>query len=101
MITKRTSRDYAEALGSSWHEIEALPQPLRWTVQRVIFHLLDEPVPGPCGPFSPRRPAALAPADRYVLGEQRAVPATQRPAAHSYQAVVVMIRTENGRKPAR
>jgi hypothetical protein len=31
--------------GSSWQEIEALPQPLRWTVQRTIFHLLDEPVP--------------------------------------------------------
>jgi hypothetical protein len=24
---------------------EALSQPLRWTVQRTIFHLLDEPVP--------------------------------------------------------
>jgi hypothetical protein len=22
-----------------------LPQPLRWTVQGTIFHLLDEPVP--------------------------------------------------------
>jgi hypothetical protein len=31
--------------GSSWQEIQALPQPLRWTVQRTIFHLLDEPVP--------------------------------------------------------
>ena len=31
--------------GSSWQEIEALPQPLRWAVQRTIFHLLDEPVP--------------------------------------------------------
>ena len=30
--------------GSSWQEIEALPQPLRWTVQRTIFHLLDEDV---------------------------------------------------------
>jgi uncharacterized protein YqjF (DUF2071 family) len=29
----------------SWQEIEALPQPLRWTVQRTIFDLLDEPVP--------------------------------------------------------
>jgi hypothetical protein len=26
-------------------EVEALPQPVRWTVQRTIFHLLDEPVP--------------------------------------------------------
>jgi hypothetical protein len=24
--------------GASWDEIEALPQPLRWTVQRTIFH---------------------------------------------------------------
>jgi hypothetical protein len=31
--------------GSSWQEIEALPQPLRRIVQRTIFHLLDEPVP--------------------------------------------------------
>jgi len=31
--------------GTSWQEIEALPQPLRWKVQRTIFHLLDEPVP--------------------------------------------------------
>ena len=32
-------------------EIEALPQPLRWTVQRTIFHLLDEPVPTLADPF--------------------------------------------------
>jgi hypothetical protein len=37
--------------GSSWQEIEALPQPLRWTVQRTIFHLLDEPVPSLADPF--------------------------------------------------
>jgi hypothetical protein len=37
--------------GSSWQEIEALPQPLRWTVQRTIFHLLDEPVPALADPF--------------------------------------------------
>lgn len=30
---------------ASWQEVEALPEPLRWTVQRAIFHLLDEPVP--------------------------------------------------------
>lgn len=29
----------------------ALPQPLRWTVQRTIFHLLDEPVPTLADPF--------------------------------------------------
>ena len=37
--------------GSSWQEIEAPPQPLRWTVQRTIFHLLDEPVPALTDPF--------------------------------------------------
>jgi hypothetical protein len=37
--------------GTSWHEIEALPQPHRWTVQRTIFHLLDEPVPALADPF--------------------------------------------------
>ena len=36
---------------TSWQEIEALPQPLRWTVQRTIFHLLDEPVPTLADPF--------------------------------------------------
>jgi hypothetical protein len=35
--------------GGSWQE--ALPQPLRWTVQHVIFHLLDKPVPTLAGPF--------------------------------------------------
>jgi hypothetical protein len=37
--------------GASREEIEALPQPLRWTVQRVIFHLLDESVPSLADPF--------------------------------------------------
>jgi hypothetical protein len=37
--------------GASWQEIDALPQPLRWTVQRSIFHLLDEPVPTLADPF--------------------------------------------------
>jgi hypothetical protein len=37
--------------GQSWQQIEALPQPLRWTVQRTIFHLLDEPVPTLADPF--------------------------------------------------
>jgi hypothetical protein len=36
---------------ASWQEIEALPEPLRWTVQRAIFHLLDEPVPTLADPF--------------------------------------------------
>jgi len=29
----------------TWQQIEALPQPVRWAVQRAIFHLLDDPVP--------------------------------------------------------
>jgi hypothetical protein len=37
--------------GHSWQEIEALPQPLRWSVQRTIFHLLSEPVPSLADPF--------------------------------------------------
>ena len=37
--------------GTSWQQIEALPQPLRWTVQRTIFRLLDEPVPTLADPF--------------------------------------------------
>jgi hypothetical protein len=37
--------------GSSWQEIEALPRPLRWTVQRTIFHLLAEPIPSLADPF--------------------------------------------------
>jgi hypothetical protein len=39
--------------GASWEEIEALPQPLRWTVQRVIFHLLDDPAPSLADPIPP------------------------------------------------
>jgi hypothetical protein len=37
--------------GDTWEQIEALPQPVRWAVQRVIFHLLDEPVPTLADPF--------------------------------------------------
>ena len=37
--------------GDSWQEIEALPQQVRWTVQRAIFHLLDEPAPTLADPF--------------------------------------------------
>ena len=36
---------------SSWQEVEALPEPLRWSMQRAIFHLLDEPVPTLADPF--------------------------------------------------
>jgi hypothetical protein len=38
--------------GMSGREIEALPDPLRWTVERTIFHLLDEPVPSLADPFA-------------------------------------------------
>ncbi|HYK30534.1 MAG TPA: hypothetical protein VEV63_01190 [Streptosporangiaceae bacterium] len=33
-----------------------MPQPLRWTVQSAIFHLLDEPVPTLADPFPPDDP---------------------------------------------
>jgi hypothetical protein len=42
--------------GQSWQEIEALPQPVRWTVERTIFHLLDDPVPTLADPFPPGDP---------------------------------------------
>ena len=35
----------------AWQQIEALPQQLRWAIQRVIFHLLDEPVPTLADPY--------------------------------------------------
>ena len=31
--------------GPSWQEIEALPQPLRWTVKRAIFQVMVRSVP--------------------------------------------------------
>ena len=37
--------------GDTWQEIEALPQSVRWTVQRAIFHLPDDPVPALADPF--------------------------------------------------
>ncbi|HET9898626.1 MAG TPA: hypothetical protein VFQ44_27205 [Streptosporangiaceae bacterium] len=37
--------------GQSWLDIDALPQSIRWAVQRAIFHLLDEPVPTLADPF--------------------------------------------------
>jgi len=40
----------------SWQEIEALPESVRWTVQRVIFDLLDEPVPTLADPFPEQEP---------------------------------------------
>jgi hypothetical protein len=35
----------------AWQQIEALPQQLRWAVQRAIFHLPEEPVPALADPF--------------------------------------------------
>ena len=37
--------------GDCWQEIEALPKRVGWAVQRVIFHLLEEPVPTLADPF--------------------------------------------------
>jgi hypothetical protein len=37
--------------GDSWQEIEALPQSVRWTVQRAIFHRLEDPVPALADPL--------------------------------------------------
>src|ERR1022692_4990863 len=58
--------------GASWQEIEALPQPLRWTVQRTVFHLLDEPVPTLADPFPGNDPLSGAyelhlPADNMTI----------------------------------
>ncbi len=50
--------------GTCWQEIEALPQPLRWTVQRAIFHLLDEPT----FPQSRGFPSAVTTAFGALLG---------------------------------
>jgi hypothetical protein len=35
----------------TWDELEGLPQPLRNAAHRVIFHLLEEPVPALADPF--------------------------------------------------
>lgn len=58
--------------GASWQEIEALPEPLRWTVQRAVFHLLDESVPTLADPFPMEDPLPGAyelhwPADRVTI----------------------------------
>jgi hypothetical protein len=37
--------------GDTWQQIEAMPQPVRWAVQRAIFHLLDDLVPTLADPF--------------------------------------------------
>jgi hypothetical protein len=37
--------------GHTWQDVEALPQPLRWSVQRLLFHLIEEPVPSLAEPF--------------------------------------------------
>ncbi len=53
--------------GDSWQEIEALPESVRWTVQRVIFHLLEEPVPTLADPFPEQDPLPGA----YVVAPYR------------------------------
>ena len=40
----------------SWGELEGLPQPLRNTAHRAIFHLLEEPVPALAEPFPEQDP---------------------------------------------
>ena len=35
----------------TWDELEGLPQPLRNTAHKAIFHLLEEPVPTLADPF--------------------------------------------------
>jgi hypothetical protein len=35
----------------TWDELEGLPQPLRNAAHKVIFHLLEEPVPALADPF--------------------------------------------------
>lgn len=37
--------------GTTWDEIEALPQAVRWGVQRAIFALWSDPVPTLAEPF--------------------------------------------------
>ena len=56
---RRLSDRLVRFAGDSWQEIEALPQPVRWTVQRAIFHLLDDPVPALADPF-PNMPWKMA-----------------------------------------
>ena len=40
----------------AWQQIEALPQQLRWAIPRVIFHLMEEPVPALADPFTADHP---------------------------------------------
>ena len=42
--------------GDAWQEIEALAGPVRWEVQRTVFHLLEEPVPTLADPFPENDP---------------------------------------------
>lgn len=37
--------------GETWSEIEALPEPTRLAVHRVLAHLIEEPVPSLADPF--------------------------------------------------
>jgi hypothetical protein len=87
--------------GSSWQEIQALPQPLRWTVQRTIFHLLDEPVPTlaeaggtrtPCGTRDPREkrhPTQEERAERHIRGSPRRLAGGD--SSHMYQLAPALV----------
>ena len=42
--------------GDTWSNIEALPEPQRQAVMRLVFHLVDEPVPSLADPYPPDDP---------------------------------------------
>jgi hypothetical protein len=75
--------------GQSRQEIEAMPEPLRWTIQRTIFHLLDEPVRTLADPFPHDDPLPGAyelhlPADHVTIWY--IVSAHECPRDHQYPA---------------
>ena len=68
-----------------------MPQPLRWTVQRTIFHLLDEPVPALADPFPSDDPLPGAyelhlPADDVTISVRQS---NRRHATHSRSEVAM------------
>jgi hypothetical protein len=54
-----------------WDELEGLPQPLRNTAHRTIFHLLEEPVPTLADPFPDVDPPSHRVAAPRFLGSGR------------------------------